>query len=141
CLMVKGDDRSDTRTFAEDYLAKLPPSWLDSDTLTDLVDDYIGQSKLVILTKSEECRKDWYIIGEKRGSWKDNVWYSNRSYTVAGKGSADPRKAGAKSGTGKSGTGKSPLGIDSWWDDWSDDGWKTITATVVEADRDESNYQ
>ena len=81
----KTDLRSDTRVFADEYLPKLPANWMDDDHLFDMVETYIGNSKLVILSRAGEF--DNYIVNEQQGHWsKDrNFWYSNSSYASSRK--------------------------------------------------------
>jgi hypothetical protein len=83
-LMDKKDPRSDTRVFAEEYLTKLPVGWLDDDYMFDMVEEYIGQSKLVFL--STETRERGYIANERMGHWNDSksIWFSNKSYCSFG---------------------------------------------------------
>lgn len=79
-LIDKNDKRSDTRVFTEEYLPKLPEGWLDDDYLFDMVQEYIGNSKLVFL--STENRDRAYIANERFGHWNasKNIWFSNNSY-------------------------------------------------------------
>jgi glutamine amidotransferase len=81
----KTDPRSDTRVFADDYLRKLPADWMDDECLFDMVQEYIGYSKLVILTRAGE--HDAYIANESQGQWSDDnkFWYSNASYKSSSK--------------------------------------------------------
>lgn len=76
----KSDPRSDTRVFVDEYLPKLPADWMDDDHLFDMVETYIGHSKLVILSRAGD--HDAYIANEDAGHWsKDGkFWYSNSSY-------------------------------------------------------------
>lgn len=82
-LIDKKDNRSDTRVFTEEYLPKLPAGWLDDDYLFDMVEEYIGSSKLVFLTT--ENRERAYIANEHQGHWNTpkNIWFSNKSYCKA----------------------------------------------------------
>jgi|DEB0MinimDraft_6_1074348.scaffolds.fasta_scaffold01229_18 hypothetical protein len=79
-LIDKKDKRSDTRVFTEEYLPKLPKGWLDDDYLFDMVQEYIGHSKLVFL--STENRDRAYIANEHMGHWNPvkTIWFSNKSY-------------------------------------------------------------
>lgn len=76
----KEDPRSDTRVFAEDYLTKMKDDWMDDENMMDLVETFIGGSKLVILSRAG--KKDAYIANERTGNWSDDekIWYSNASY-------------------------------------------------------------
>jgi hypothetical protein len=81
----KTDPRSDTKVFVDDYLPKLPADWMDDESLMDLVETYIGASKLVIL--SSAGKYDSYIANESAGHWSEDekFWYSNGSYKPASK--------------------------------------------------------
>jgi hypothetical protein len=58
---------------------------MDDEHLFDMVETYIGNSKLVILSRAGEF--DNYIVNERQGHWsKDrNFWYSNSSYASSQK--------------------------------------------------------
>jgi hypothetical protein len=79
-MFNKKDTRSDTRVFVDEYLTKLPANWMDDDHLFDMVETYIANSKLVILSRAGEY--DSYIANEKSGHWSSDrkFWYSNASY-------------------------------------------------------------
>jgi predicted glutamine amidotransferase len=81
----KKDPRSDTRVFVDEYLPKLPANWMDDEHLFDMVETYIGNSKLVILSRAGD--HDAYIANESAGHWstKGEFWYSNASYKTASK--------------------------------------------------------
>jgi predicted glutamine amidotransferase len=68
---------SDTYTFNELILKKLPSSFLNNHAITELIESYIGYSKLIFLDADNEVS----ILNEDLGSWDiDNNWYSNNSY-------------------------------------------------------------
>lgn len=76
----KGDDRVDTRVFAEDILMRKFPV-LDSPKTQRRLHNFIGSyNKLVILTVDPRFARNAYIVNEKAGIWKDGVWYSNTGY-------------------------------------------------------------
>lgn len=81
----KSDPRSDTRVFVEDYLPRLPANWMDDDYLMDMVETFIGGSKLVILSRAGNL--DAYIANESHGHWSsdEKFWYSNHSYQTVQK--------------------------------------------------------
>lgn len=81
----KKDPRSDTRVFADEYLPKLPADWMDDEHLFDMVETYIGNSKLVILSRAG--KHDAYIANEDAGHWSkdEKFWYSNGSYKTSTK--------------------------------------------------------
>lgn len=74
------DDESeinDTQVFAQEILYDLGPAnrWLASVSILRLIDLAIGRSKLVIMT----AKAGFKIIGEDRGFWHDDTWFSNAS--------------------------------------------------------------
>lgn len=71
---------SDTFIFNETILKKLPPNFVTNETILELLDSYIGYSKLVIISG-----KNYAIVNESAGHWNAGNWYSNESYK--------PRKA------------------------------------------------
>ena len=73
------DTTSDTMAFRDLFLDELPDSWLDSPAMNELVESYIGWSKLVFLTTSEACADQLYIINESAGYWIKDNWFSNHS--------------------------------------------------------------
>lgn len=90
CSMgVKGDDRSDTRRFAEDVVPRRFMH-LDSPKTRRKLEAFIGSgSKVVILTTNPTHKSQSYIFNEQAGVWIDDtdghdgpgdIWYSNTSY-------------------------------------------------------------
>lgn len=71
---------SDTFIFNETILKKLPPNFATNETILELLDAYIGYSKLVIISGNNSA-----IVNESAGHWNAGNWYSNESYK--------PRKA------------------------------------------------
>ena len=68
---------SDTYTFNELILKKLPATFLNNHAILDLIENYIGYSKLIFLDSDNEAS----ILNEDLGHWDaDNNWYSNNSY-------------------------------------------------------------
>jgi len=76
CKPIKGDDRSDTRIFCEEVLGGLPEKWEENDTILDLVESYIGASKVVFMNKEGDVT----LLNEDNGHWHEGVWMSNYSY-------------------------------------------------------------
>jgi glutamine amidotransferase len=78
----KGEHRTDTQVFADEYLAKLPDCWYDNDYLYDMVEDYCSGSKLVIMTNNPKSKYGIYVINSKQGSYdqENNRWFSNSSH-------------------------------------------------------------
>lgn len=81
-LISKTDKRSDTRVFVEEYLPRLPFNWQDDEYLFSMVEEFIGSSKVVLLTNRDSADSNMYILNESSGHWNTakNTWYSNSSY-------------------------------------------------------------
>lgn len=73
-------EKSDTREFVELVLPELPKNWLDNDIIVDMVEDYIGSSKLMFLTTNPELKKNVYILNESKGVNKHKMWWSNSNH-------------------------------------------------------------
>ena len=72
--MVKTDtEKSDTAMFNEIILKHLPKGFIRNQAITNLIEESIGNSKLVFLDNKEK----YLISNESSGSWDNNVWYSN----------------------------------------------------------------
>lgn len=94
--------RSDTRTFAEDYLSKLPARWWESEELAAIVSEFVAGSKLIIATSDPAASNPFAIINADDGAWDDDrvAWFSNQSHrsarvpagSTAGKGWTTPTK-------------------------------------------------
>lgn len=73
----KGSPKNDTRLYIENYLQGFTTQDLiHNQALKNLIGFYIGSSKFVLLSNDDE----FAIINEGFGHWKDNVWFSNKSY-------------------------------------------------------------
>ena len=71
------DNVSDTRHFNEAILSKLTYDQLNDINIQNMIGDYIGYSKFVILDRLG----DYSIINEELGHWGAcGNWYSNESY-------------------------------------------------------------
>jgi hypothetical protein len=68
-------DYSDTYYFNE-MLKNLHGNFLKNITIIELIENYIGYSKLIFLNNDGRYR----IINEHYGHWVGNNWYSNDSY-------------------------------------------------------------
>jgi len=73
---VKDFELNDTQVFNRDILKELPDNFLDSIGITDMIEDYIGHSKLIFL--DVDGRYD--ILNEHLGTWSRGVWFSNDSH-------------------------------------------------------------
>ena len=82
--IAKGDTRSDSRVFAEDYLTALGGiEALNSVVVSDLVEGFVYgcNSKVVILTSNPVAEYSLVIFGESGGHWRNKeIWFSNHSY-------------------------------------------------------------
>lgn len=74
--MDKKETRSDTKIFAEEYLRYLPDNWEDNPVIAELIEEYIGYSKVCMLHRD----KGFYIFNESLGHWDEGIWYSNDTY-------------------------------------------------------------
>ena len=83
--MYKDETRSDTSCFNDEILKRLPRDWLDIPEMVDMVEDYIGWSKMIFLSVDPDLSYEWYILNVSSGHWTDDkkVWYSNKSYDYA----------------------------------------------------------
>ena len=73
------DDKelSDTRVFIRDVVKDLPKDWLDRPEFVDMVEDWIGWSKLMFLTTSPHLSENVYILNSQKGKTADGMWFSN----------------------------------------------------------------
>jgi len=69
-------DKSDTRMFNEEVLREMPEGWLYNPAIAMLIEEFIGASKLAVLSISGEG----FIFNEKKGHWHEGIWMSNDSY-------------------------------------------------------------
>ncbi|WP_166659136.1 class II glutamine amidotransferase [Labedaea rhizosphaerae] len=78
---VRGDNRSDTRVLAEDYLPAQPLGPLSNRrSRARLAKMITASNKLVILTVNRRYRYNVYLINETSGLWHDGIWYSNNDF-------------------------------------------------------------
>ena len=77
---VKGDDRSDTKVFAEDVLTRKGLGILDRASSFRKIQKWMSGSKMVIMTDRDDMLKDTYILNEEDGLWDSGLWFSNSSY-------------------------------------------------------------
>lgn len=77
--------RSDTRTFAEDYLSQLPPRWYESAELSALVAEFVRGSKLIIATSDPAAKSRFFIVRDGDGQWEGerSAWFSNSSHCAS----------------------------------------------------------
>lgn len=76
----RGDKRSDTRIFAEEYLPDLGVEVLDDAEWRDYLEQWIGGSKVAVFSIDPRLESNVYILNESLGHWKDGIWWSNDSY-------------------------------------------------------------
>jgi len=127
--VLTDEDTSDTMAFIEHVLEYLSDDWLDSEVMVDMVDEYIGWSKLVFLTTSPRLKYNLYIVNEESGHWEEDTWFSNtscqpsvRQSVVSGYTSQD-YEAWANDYWGKhnKGTWKPTYSADRGFDAWLED--------------------
>jgi glutamine amidotransferase len=82
--LPKGETRSDTRWFAEEYFPRhVSMSQLNSRKARRRLRKTIGSyNKLALLTTEADSDAQWRIINEAAGHWHNGTWYSNDSYRV-----------------------------------------------------------
>jgi len=79
CVPFKTDTRekrSDTRIFAEDVLSNLPKGWFENEAMLDVLEVYIGSSKLAVMDEVGTV----VLFNEFTGHWYEGLWMSNYSY-------------------------------------------------------------
>ena len=81
--VAKGDDRSDTRIFAEHTLPSMGLGVLDKSKSKKKLEQWMKGSKMVILSDSPKTKKDTYILNENDGIWDNGLWFSNHSYSYS----------------------------------------------------------
>jgi hypothetical protein len=88
-------DRSDTRMFIDFVLPDLPKGWLDHKYISDMVAEWIGWSKIAFLTTDPNLDYNIYILNQKKGDWRNDMWYSNLNHIKpAWKGNQKSKNAG-----------------------------------------------
>ncbi|WP_109529299.1 MULTISPECIES: class II glutamine amidotransferase domain-containing protein [Nocardia] len=77
-----GDERSDTRIAAEDFLPTAPFGSLDSWRGREGLERWLGSDKFVLLTLDPAYAQRAYIFNEARGHWDNDtgIWYSNHDH-------------------------------------------------------------
>lgn len=75
----KGDDRSDTLVFAEDWLPNCLELLDDENGFFEL-EELVSGSKIAIFSTAPELKKQIYILNEDLGHWDNGLWWSNYSY-------------------------------------------------------------
>jgi glutamine amidotransferase len=67
---------SDTKVLAEKIMRDLPVGWEHNQSVIRLLEDFIGWSKICILTSNDEI----IFLNESKGFWDNGIWYSNKTY-------------------------------------------------------------
>ena len=106
----KGDDRSDTRIFAEDLLPAIGGvTALDNPQVSNLIEDFTGGSKVCILTIDPRAEYQCYLYHAEKGKKDESgVWWSNDScyldtYTRGSWKSVNPLDFGLSESSPKTG--------------------------------------
>lgn len=76
----KGDNRSDTKIFADELLPKAGIESLDDDSYFDELEKWAGGSKIAILSTSPKLKYELYMVNQQLGDWDKGLWWSNSSY-------------------------------------------------------------
>lgn len=76
----KGDDRSDTRVFADEWAEYIGPDWLDDPAGFEGLEEWAGTNKLAVVTVDARYQFPVYIVNEPLGEWIDGVWFSNTNW-------------------------------------------------------------
>ena len=69
---------SDTRMFISTVLPSLRQNWIDNLTTFEMVEDYMGWSKMAILNNNPRLKQNIYLFNETGGVWVDGMWFSSR---------------------------------------------------------------
>jgi hypothetical protein len=106
----KGDDRSDTRIFAEDLLPAIGGvTALDNPQVSNLIEDFTGGSKVCILTIDPRAEYQCYLYHAEKGKKDESgVWWSNDTcyldnYTRGSWKSINPLDFGLSESSSKTG--------------------------------------
>lgn len=75
----KGDDRSDTRYFADEWLPELIELLDDQQGFAEL-EQLVGASKVAVFTHDDRLNHQVYILNESMGHWANGIWWSNDTY-------------------------------------------------------------
>lgn len=67
---------SDTQLFNNTILKQLPKGWMNNPAILQLLEEFIGQSKLIVLSLDNTVK----ILNEKKGEWFEGCWMSNSTY-------------------------------------------------------------
>lgn len=80
-IEAKGENRSDTRIFAEDILPKMGGILaLDNEQMYNVIENFTSGSKICVLSVDPRAKHQCYIIHEDRGNVDTTgVWWSNDS--------------------------------------------------------------
>lgn len=70
------ENHSDTFMFNETYLQSFPSNFLESWQMCDMIEKFIGNSKLVFLDNENNDT----ILNEDMGVWDMGCWFSNTTY-------------------------------------------------------------
>jgi glutamine amidotransferase len=122
-----GDNRSDTRIFAEDVLGSIGVESLDDKSTFGKLEDFASGSKLAILSTAPELKYPVYILNEHLGHWDKNIWWSNSGYLTR----YSYNYSSSYWGSGSAWDGDYVVGgKKNWWDSDYEDGGST---SVVDA--------
>ena len=69
-------EKSDTQLFNDKVLKQLPKDFEYNEAIVTLIEEFVSTSKLITLN----IKGDATIFNENKGSWVEDVWFSNDSY-------------------------------------------------------------
>ena len=107
--MDKTDDRTDSEVFVEEVIRQLPRLWLDNKYLKEMVEEYVGWSRLMFLTDDPQLKHSVYKLGD--WEWEEGVHLSNLNHLYV------PKEAHA---TGWESVNMGVVENSEDWDAWLD---------------------
>lgn len=89
--------RSDTRVFIDEVVKSMSPTWLDNAWQKDMMEEFIGWSKLAFLTTDPALEENVYLLNESAGEWVDGMWFSSPNGVKDYKPKAERKTTGSTS--------------------------------------------
>jgi hypothetical protein len=75
------DNRSDSRVFAEDLFPTYDNAGgIDNPVVFTAIEQWAKGSKIIVLTVNPKYKKRVYILNNKLGHYKEDIWWSNSGY-------------------------------------------------------------
>lgn len=76
----KGDRRSDTRVFTDEFLPAIDPMMWTSTAAVVRMEKWLGHNKILLLSVNPDYPRQAILFNEELGYWDAGVWYSNKDY-------------------------------------------------------------